>query len=88
MKIKPIDHKYGKPKPYPISFGIYKERIATNYGYKQIGLYKDKIIMIHNDIKENTKMFYVTDKLKKWLKSKLIFFQWGEKKVIISENKC
>lgn len=88
MRIEPIENKFRKPISKPISFGVFKQRIATSYGYKDIGEYKGKTITIHHDITDNTKMFYVADNLKNWIKSKLVYLQNGVKKIIISKNKC
>lgn len=78
MNIKPIENT---------SFGIYKQTIATSYGQKVIGAYKNKNISIHYDYRDNTKMFYITNSLNKWIKSKLEYFQNGVKKVIWSYAK-
>ena len=80
MKVEPVTNK---PQP---TFGIYKERITTRYGYKDIGQFKDKIITIHHDNRNNTKMWYVTDKLGKWIKSKLLYFHNGIKKIVRSKS--
>ena len=69
------------------SFGIYKGTKIMSYGHKDIGIFKDKIITIHHDYKGNTKMFYVSDNLKNWIKSKLIYSQNGVKKIIWSKAK-
>jgi len=86
MKIKPIENKFGKPVPKPISFGIYKCSVVTSYGRKDIGAFRDKIITIHHDYRDNTKMWYVTNSIGKWIKSKLVYFQNGIKKIIWSKS--
>lgn len=47
MKIEPIEHKFGKPKPYPIVFG-YHNILKTQYlkgNLKEVkyGIYGDKL---------------------------------------------
>lgn len=32
MRTDPVEHKFGKPQPYPVSFGIFKEMRKTAYG--------------------------------------------------------
>lgn len=82
MILEPV----GKPKPVPISFGIYKRTVFTDYGNKMIGEYKGKTITVHNDIRENCKLIYVS-RAKEWIKSKLIYFHNGIKNVIRSYPK-
>lgn len=48
MRIKPVEHKYGKPKPYPVSFGIYKGSKMTSYGEYTWGMFKGYRIEIYN----------------------------------------
>jgi len=78
MDIEPIKN------PKPITFGVYKKTIVTNYGNKLVGVYRGKRITVHNDLRDNTKMIYV-EKANKWIKSKLIFFKNGIKNIIRSE---
>ena len=86
MRIKPVDHKYGKPKPYPISFGIYKGHRITSYGQYTWGEYKGYKIEIFDAKKYNQKLQYVSNsKTFKWIKSKLTYFQNGIKKIMRSE---
>lgn len=80
MVIEPV----GKPKPKPIPFRVYKRTIITNYGNKLVGEYRGKIITVHNDLRDNTRMIYV-EKANKWIKSKLIFFKNGIKNIIRSK---
>lgn len=80
MKIEPIP-------PNPPSFGIYKGTRKTKYGQWTWGVFKGKNIEIYQDFKDKTKLYYVSDKLRNWLKSKLIYFENGIKKVIRSEAK-
>ena len=81
MIIEPI----GKPKPKPIPFGVYKKTVITEYGNKVIGECRGFTITIHNDTKKNIKVIYL-EKAKKWIKSKLIFFDKGVKNIIRSKS--
>ena len=55
MKIEPIEHKFGKPKPYPIAFGYYnilktlyqKGKIKPKYGLYGDRLTKDTVSLEH-----------------------------------------
>ena len=70
-----------------VNFGIYKYTKYTRYGYRDVGVYKGNNIDIYHDTTDNTKLIYVSDKLRKWLKSKLTYFdKFGNKKVTTSEN--
>ena len=69
-----------------LNFGIYKETKKTRYGQCDYGLYKNKNIEIYYDKQDNTKLFYVSDQLRNWIKSKLIYFEKGIKKIVISQN--
>lgn len=70
-----------------VNFGIYKGIKKTNYGQCVCGTYKGKNIDIYTDKNDKTKLFYVSDEFKNWIKSKLIYFDNGVKKVIRSESK-
>lgn len=88
MRIKPVEHKYGKPKPYPVSFGIYKGSKITSYGEYTWGMFKGYRIEIYNAKEHNQKLQYVSDSQSlKWLKSKLIYIQNGIRKIVRSEAK-
>ena len=78
MNIEPI-----KPQP---TFGIYLRTRKTAYGHCDIGKYKNRNIEIYHDYETKSKLFYVSDALRNWLKSKLIYFERGLKKIIWSEN--
>lgn len=79
MKIQPQSN---------VSFGILTEYRKTHYGDYTKGVYKGKRIEIYNATKYNQKLYYVSDnKLLHWIKSKLIYFQNGIKKIIRSEKK-
>lgn len=82
MKIQPTQSN--KPAH---SFGILKSYKKTSYGDYTVGLFKGKKIEIFNAYKHNQKLIYVSDNLLNWIKSKLIYFQDGVKKVVRSENK-
>lgn len=73
-------------KPIQLNFGIYKGSKVTGYGKCDFGVYKGNNIEIYHDTKDNTKLIYVSDRIKRWIKSKLVFFRDGKKKIIYSEN--
>lgn len=79
MKVEPT-----QPKP---TFGIYLKTRKTPYGYCDIGRYNGNNIEIFNDTKDKTKLYYVSDKFRNWIKSKLVYFEKGIKKIIRSEAK-
>ena len=89
MRIKPIEHKYGKPKPYPVSFGILKGYKKTPYGQYTWGVYKEhKIEVFDATEKYNQKLHYVSNnQTLKWIEFKLRYFQDGIKKIVRSEAK-
>ena len=87
MRIKPVDHKYGKPKPYPVSFGIYKGSKITSYGECIYGKYRDYNIEIYDDNRDKAKLYYVSDEFKRWLKSKLKYIVNGKEKILRSERR-
>ena len=74
MHIKPIP-------PAPPSFGIYLKTRKTAYGHCDIGKYKCKNIEIYHDYETKSKLYYVSDKFRNWIKSKLIYFENGIKKI-------
>ena len=80
MKIQPIP-------PNSPTFGIYLKTRKTPYGSCDIGKFKGNNIEIYNDYKDKTKLYYVSDAVRNWIKSKLIYFENGVKRVIRSENK-
>ena len=77
-----------KPQPIttynPISFGIYIKTKQTAYGHCDIGKYRGHNIEIYHDYTDKTKLYYVSDKVRNWIKSKLVYFQDGIKKTIRS----
>lgn len=74
---------------YNPTFGIYIKTRKTSYGHCDIGLFKGKNIEIYHDYGTKSKLYYVSDSVRKWVKSKLIYFQNGIKKVCRSNNlKC
>ena len=88
MRVNPVEHKYGKPVPYPISFGILKGYRKTAYGEYMWGTYKGhKIEVFDATEKHGQKLQYVSDSLLRWVKSKLIYLQNGIKKINRSEAK-
>lgn len=90
MRTNPIEHKFGHPKPYPVTFGIYKGTRMTGYGACVHGEYKNYLIDVYT-ARENgkikTKLFYVTDNLNKYIKSKLVYFDKDIKKLIKGQRK-
>lgn len=79
-----------KPQPittYNPTFGIYIKTKHTKYGQVDYGVYKGNNIEIYQDYKDKTKLYYVSDKLRNWIKSKLIYFQNGIKRITRSERK-
>ena len=69
-----------------ISFGIYLRTRKTNYGHCDYGRYKENNIEVYHDYETKSKLVYVSDKLRNWIKSKLTYFQDGVKKVTRSER--
>ena len=69
-----------------VNFGIYKGTKVTGYGQCDYGIFKGKNIEIYYDKRDKTKLYYVSDQLKRWIKSKLEYFDKGKKKTVISEN--
>lgn len=74
------------PNPKPIQFGIYKGTKVTGYGKCVYGKYKNNNIEIYTDTKDNAKLYYVSDNLRRWIKSKLIYFHNGIKKIVRSNS--
>ena len=72
-----------KPQPITTSptFGIYIKTKYTKYGLVDYGVYKGNNVEIYQDYKDKTKLYYVSDKLRNWIKSKLIYFQNGIKRI-------
>lgn len=80
MNIQPIPPD--KPQP---TFGIYLRTRKTPYGHCDIGRFRGANIEIYHDYQEKTKLYYVSDSLRNWLKSKLIYFEKGIQKILRSE---
>ena len=80
MRTQPITNK---PQP---SFGIYKGTKITSYGKCTYGNYKRYNIEIYDDVKDKAKLYYVSDNIRRWIKSKLIYLDNGIKKIIRSNN--
>lgn len=71
-----------------ITFGIYKGHRLTSYGEFTWGVFKGKKIEVYNATKHKQKLIYVSDNSTlKWIKSKLVYFQNGIKKIVRSEAK-
>ena len=73
-------------RPDPVSFGIYQCTKYTDYGKWTKGKYKGYHIEIYDDKIDNAKLYYVSDKLRKWVKSKLVYLDNGIKKIIRSNS--
>lgn len=67
-----------------VNFGIYKWTKCTGYGQRTHGEYKANNIDVYYDSKEKTKLIYVSDMLRNWIKSKLTYFDRGKKREITS----
>lgn len=81
MQIQPIQPN--KPQP---SFGVYRGMRKTTYGKCIYGKYKDYNIEIYDDKQDNAKLYYVSDNMYKWIKSKLVYLDNGIKRVIRSNS--
>lgn len=79
MKTQPIS----KNSP---TFGIYKGTKIKHYGQCVYGQFKDNNIEIYSDNLRQTKLYYVTNKFRKWIKSKLVYFENGIKNTVYSEK--
>lgn len=69
-----------------VNFGVYRWQKQTAYGERTHGQFKGYNIDIYHDKRDNTKLYYVSDQIKNWIKSKLEYYQNGIKKIIYSEN--
>ena len=79
-----------KPQPittYNPSFGIYIKTRKTAYGHCDIGKYKENNIEIYHDYESKSKLIYVSDKVRNWLKSKLFYIQDGIRRISRSERR-
>ena len=77
MEITPINNT---------NFGIYKGTKITGYGQCDYGVFRGNNIEIYHDKRDKTKLVYVSDQLRNWVKSKLEYFDKGKKKTVISTN--
>ena len=70
-----------------ISFGIYKNTRVTSYGQCVSGVFRNKNIEIYSAKEDGRlihKLFYVSDSVRNFIKSKLIYFENGNKKIVRS----
>lgn len=71
------------------SFKIYKKTRLTDFGQCVYGTYKNQNIEVYSK-KENGnlihKLFYVSDCVRRFIKSKLIYFENGKKRVLRGER--
>lgn len=78
-----------------VSFGIYKSTKVSDFGYRKVvcdsGIVNNKKIDIYNSYENGQlahKLYYLSDIVGKWIKSKLEFIKNGKiDKVVRSENK-
>ena len=78
-----------------ISFGIYKQTKISDSGYRKvvrdIGIVNNKKIDIYNAYEDGTlvhKLYYLSDLVGNWIKSKLKYITNGKvSKTVRSENK-
>ena len=72
----------------PVNFGIYKGTKPTRYGRIDTGIINGKKLDIYYSYENRQikhKLYYLTDNIGNWIKSKLIYFDdKGERKVIRS----
>jgi hypothetical protein len=85
MKIPPQIPPTYEPSHNPY-FGIYLRTRKTGYGHCDIGKFKGNNIEIYHDNETKSKLYYVSDNLRNWIKSKLIYFERGFKRIVRSEN--
>ena len=69
-----------------VSFGIYKYSKTTPYGKFTHGEYRGYNIDIYDAKRDNAKLYYVSDNIMRWIKSKLIYFMDGIKRTTRSTN--
>ena len=69
------------------NFGIYIRTRKTHYGHCDIGKYKGNNIEIYHDYESKSKLMYISDIFRNWIKSKLVYFERGIKRVAKSENR-
>lgn len=75
MKIEPINHSQNT------SFGILKEIKQREYGTFMRGEFKGYNIEVYDAFKYGQFLIYISDKCKNFVKSKLIYWMNGVKKV-------
>ena len=94
MRIKPVEHKYGKHKSKPITFGILKGKpIKTVYNtncWNEItkGKYKNYTFEIYQNYEDNAKgpTLIILRKNKLWILSKIKYIYNGKHKTIWNYN--
>jgi hypothetical protein len=77
MKVQPIDN---------VNFKIYKGSSKKPYGEYLWGEYKGKKIEVYDAKEFQQLLIYVSEKMR-FVKSKLIYYQDGVKKIIRAEGK-
>lgn len=78
MKTHPVDN---------LSFGILKNIKKRPYGDYLQGSYKGYNIEVYDAYKYSQLLIYISDKFKRFVKSKLIYLQDGVKKVTRAESR-
>ena len=82
MNIPPI-------QPNSPTFGIYQVTKVTHYGHRDTGIlrgYKLDIYTAKENGKLKHKLYYLSDSVGNWIKSKLVIFNKNSKQIIRSEN--
>lgn len=69
------------PNSKQINFGIYLKTNKTSYGWCDVGKYKGNNIEIYHDTREQMKLQYVSDHIRRFLQSKLVYFINGVRKI-------
>ena len=77
MKIQPTDN---------INFGILKGVKNRSYGHYMWGMYKGKKIEVFDAWKNNQMLIYVSENMR-FIKSKLVYWMDGVKKVMRAQGK-
>ena len=68
------------------NFGIYKGTKKSPFGQCLYGTYKGNTIEIHSNKYDDNKLFYITDNMGKWIRSKLVYWVNGVKSIAKSDK--
>lgn len=87
MRTEPIEHKFGKPKPYPVSFGMKFKTIPTSYGKRISGSARgyDYDVFVKEANGQIVHKLYYVKKAGQWIKSRLLYFVDNKQ---VKEVKC